>query len=60
MKDEIRQWVYTQIERWAQDNFEASESWAQNQQWVATAEIERKKFIKDKKKEFEELVKNEN
>lgn len=57
MKDEIRKWVYAQIERWGQDNFESAESWARNVNDSNEAETYRVQFVKAKKKEFEELLK---
>jgi hypothetical protein len=56
--EEIRKWVYAQIEQWAQDNFESAESWGQCQDDHRKAEEERKRFVKAKKKEFDELLKN--
>lgn len=58
--DTIKQWVYAQIERWAQDNYESAEAWSQGPSWIQKAETERISFIKEKKKEFDDLIKATN
>lgn len=56
---QIRQWVYAQIEQWAEDNFESAESCSQGPQHSLDAAMERDRFIEAKKKEFDDLLKGE-
>lgn len=53
--DKVKKWVYAQIEQWAEHNFESTEDWSQNHKDHELNKAEKLKFIREKKKEFDNL-----